>query len=219
MIRKLLHWWTAGVADRAPGRLVPAEDGAERISWVAATLFYAAIAVVFIVYPVGHRLGSVLLGTVWFPHDAILNAGILEWGYRSLWSTDRHVFQWIAGFPLENSLALTENLIGWQWLYTPLRAAGVGTVGTYNVLLVASFLISGLTAMALARHLGADRYGAWVAGLIFAFTPFHLVNALPRVRDLTPFLTRIPGVFSLAIRDRICYVSSHRIMPAVDPIV
>lgn len=153
-------------------------DRANKPFWITAVLLYTAIVLADFIFPIGRRFASVLLGTAVFPYDAILNAGILEWGYRSLWSPERRIFAWTAGFPLEDSLALTENLIGWQLFYTPLRVLGVGTVAAYNVVLVASFLVSGLGAAALARHFGADRYGGWVAGLIYAFVPFHLVHAL-----------------------------------------
>ncbi len=148
------------------------------LTWAAATLVYAATAIADFVLPLGRHFGERLLGTALFAPDPILNAGILEWGYRSLWSPGRHIFEWTAGFPLHDSLATTENLIGWQILYTPLRLASCGPVAAYNLLLVVSFVLSGLGAALLARRLGADRWGAVIAGFVFAFVPFHLNHVI-----------------------------------------
>lgn len=103
---------------------------------------------------------------------------MLEWGYVSLRSPSHHFFDWTAGFPLSNSLAATENLVGWQIFYTPLRLLGVGIPAAYNLLMLASLIISGIGAALLARRLGADRAGATVAGFVFAFGPFHLGHML-----------------------------------------
>src|SRR5438093_1097290 len=146
--------------------------------WAAATLTYASRAVWDFVIPLGRRFGEKLLGTALFAHDSIFNAGILEWGYRSLWSKSRRVFEWTAGFPLHDSLATTENLIGWQLFYTPLRLLGCGPVAAYNTLIVVSFVLSGLGAALLARRFGVERGGAVIAGFIFAFVPFHLNHVI-----------------------------------------
>jgi hypothetical protein len=120
----------------------------------------------------------VLLGSSIFPFDSFLVAGILEWGYHTIASTHGHLFDWTAGFPLNNTLAVTENLIGWQVMYTPLRMLGVGISAAYNTLIVASLVISGVGAAILARRFGANRAGAAVAGLLFGFGPFHLNHLL-----------------------------------------
>lgn len=150
----------------------------KRSFWAGATLLYFMVALLYFVAPLGRDFGNALLGTALFPHDSILNAGILEWGYRSIWSSQRHIFQWVAGFPVENSLVVIDNLVGWQLFYSPLRAMGMGIPASYNILFIVSFLISGLGTAALARQLGTDKWGALVAGLIFAFNPFHLGHAV-----------------------------------------
>jgi len=139
---------------------------------------FAATAVLYLVIPVAGRFGRVFLGTAVFAPDAFLNAGVLEWGYVSLRSPSLHFFDWTAGFPLSNTLAATENLVGWQIFYTPLRMLGAGVPTAYNLLMLASLVISGIGAALLARRLGADRAGATVAGFVFAFGPFHLSHML-----------------------------------------
>ena len=119
-----------------------------------------------------------MLGTSIFPHDTFLVAGILEWGRHALLTTHSSIFDWTAGFPLTNTLAVTENLLGWQIFYLPLRAIGFGIPAAYNILILLSLVISGLGAALLARRLGASRSGGAVAGLVFAYGPFHLSHIL-----------------------------------------
>lgn len=152
--------------------------GNERSFWAGATLLYFTVALLYFVLPLGGDFGKALLGTALFPHDSILNAGILEWGYRSIWSSQRHLFQWVAGFPVDNSLVVIDNLVGWQLFYSPLRAIGMSVPASYNIVLIVSFLISGLGTAALARQLGTEKWGALAAGLIFAFNPFHIGHAV-----------------------------------------
>jgi len=153
--------------------------GAERWWWSLLTMAtYVFTTLAYFVAPLGPRWRDTLLGTVPFAPDAVLNAGILEWGYKSRLSAPLRIFDWTAGFPLSNSLANTENLIGWQMFFTPLRWAGVSTVAAYNIVLLTSIVLSGLSMAWLAKHFGANRYGAWIAGFIFAFVPFHLNHAI-----------------------------------------
>ena len=154
------------------GRLIRERREAAFIAGLIA--IFSATAALYLAVPIAGRFGHVFLGTAVFAPDAFLNAGVLEWGFVSLRSAGLHFFDWTAGFPLSNTLAATENLVGWQLLYTPLRLLGAGVPTAYNLLMLASLVISGVGAALLGRRLGADRAGAAVAGFIFAFAPFHL---------------------------------------------
>jgi hypothetical protein len=79
---------------------------------------------------------------------------------------------------MSNGLAGTENLLGWQLFYAPLRLAGAHVATSYNVALLASFIISGIGCAALARRLGATAPGSVIAGFVFAFNPFHVDHAI-----------------------------------------
>ena len=139
---------------------------------------YAAVIWVYFVLPLHGRFGEAMLGTSLFPHDAILNAGILEWVRRALPSPSLHAFEWTAGFPLHNTLANTESLFGWQPEYALLRWAGSTVTFAYNGLVLTSFFLSAAGARLLAGRFGADEEGAFLSGFIFAFTPFHLSHII-----------------------------------------
>ena len=151
----------------------------DRVPWIVfATLLYIVTAGAYFVLPVADIFDHVLLGSTPFPHDSVLTAGILEWGFRALWDSQLSLFDWTAGFPLKNTLAGTEHLVGWQLFYSPLRAAGLTVAASYNVVLLLSFVISGVGTALLARRLGATRAGATLGGFAFAFNPFHVDHAI-----------------------------------------
>jgi hypothetical protein len=165
-------------------------------------------ALAFIAWPLRGGFSTTLLGSAAFHYDAYLNAGVLEWGYRSLWHSGLSFFDWTAGFPLKNSLAGTENLVGWQLFYTPLRAIGVGVVASYSVVVFLSLLISGVGASVLCRRFGGDLWAATFAGLAFAFNPFHL-NLAVHLQSLA--ICWVP--FALLFLDR--YLESADVRDAV----
>src|SRR5688500_17336957 len=87
----------------------------------AATMasVYAAVGVLYLVIPIAGEFDQRLLGSSLIPSDVILVVGIMEWCFQSLMSSSATVFDWVGGFPLENSLAMNENLLAWQLLYLP----------------------------------------------------------------------------------------------------
>ena len=141
-------------------------------------LLYSTIGVIYLVLPIAGHFGGVLLGSALIPQQVFLTSGTMEWGFRSLFSSSRRFFDWNAGFPLHNSLAISENLVGWQVLYYPLRALGVGVPAAYNTVLLFSLVLSGIGASLLARRFGANRWGAAVTGVVFGYGPFHLNNLM-----------------------------------------
>ena len=139
---------------------------------------YAAVIWFYFLLPLGQPFGQAMLGTAPFSHDAVLNAGILEWGRRALGSASLHLFEWTAGFPLHNTLANTENLLGWQPVFAILRWAGASVTFSYNTLFITSFFLSAVGVRLLARRFGASEEGAFLSGLIFAFVPFHVIHGI-----------------------------------------
>ena len=69
-----------------------------------------------------------------------------------------------------HSLALLHGLV-----FIPLSAI-FGDVAASNLIVLATFPASALGAYALARHLGASRTGAFLAGLAFGFCPYRLAR-------------------------------------------
>src|SRR5688500_14197590 len=119
-------------------------------------LLSAACVFVYLVLPAIEVFDTALIGSTLLPADSLLNASVLEWVYQALSSSDLHVFEWTAGYPGQGTLAATENLIGWQIFYFPVRTMGAGVVAAYNIVFLASLVISGIGTALLARRFGAS---------------------------------------------------------------
>jgi hypothetical protein len=150
-------------------------DEASPIATMAfAVLTVSLLAVIWLIVPLHGARGTALLGSSIFLPDDLLNLSILEWGRKAILTGERTVFDWPIGYPIHESLASTESLLGWQWLYLPLRAVGISMVGAYNAAVIVSFAISAATMTALARALGIAPRGAFVAALVFSLSHIHL---------------------------------------------
>lgn len=55
----------------------------------------------------------------------------------------------------------------------------------YNILVLATFALAGWAMFQLALHLTGDRRGAWIAGLIYAFSPYMLTRGLGHLHCLS----------------------------------
>jgi len=153
-------------------RSTPATPSAA--GWAVAAIVYLITAIVYFAVPIWRTFGESLLGSTLFGPDNVLNAGILEWGFKVIRSSSLHLFDWPAGYPVHDTLAGTENLIGWQPLFFPQRLLGIGIVSAYNVCILLSFVISGLTGNLFARRCGVPKDGALIGGFVFAFAPLHV---------------------------------------------
>ena len=57
----------------------------------------------------------------------------------------------------------------------------MGLVATYNVMIVGSLALAGYAAFLLVRRVSKSAIGAFVGGLVFAFSPYHLAHSLEHV--------------------------------------
>jgi hypothetical protein len=140
--------------------------------WTLATLGALALAVLltwpalrYPAYTLPQDLG-----------DPTLVAWILAWPGHILLTDPTQLWHGNAFFPERWSYAFTDSLLG----YAPAGLVGDGplaAVARYNVIYVLVFALAFLGAYALARQLGADRIGALVAGLAFAYAPWRLAQA------------------------------------------
>lgn len=78
-------------------------------------------------------------------------------------------------YPLGIGLSLHTLAFLQAVLFVPMRAL-CGAVSAANLIVVWTFLASALGTYALARYLGASRFGAFLAGVIFSFCPYRLAR-------------------------------------------
>lgn len=113
--------------------------------------------------------------------DPLLNAWILAWDAthlgRGWWNAN--IF-----FPHPLALAYSEHLLPQALSILPIYALTRNPILCYNLVFLATFVLSGLGMFLLARELTGRADAAFVAGLAYAFAPYR-VASLPHVQVLS----------------------------------
>ena len=146
-----------------------------RRAWTACLLIvvYLALTLLF-TYPLAWHLGTHHVG------EAGGDAKVYLWNY---WWVKKALFE-LSTTPFETNLIFHPIGIGLS-LHTLAAAQGVvfaplsevvGTTAAANLILVLTFLASALATYALARKIGANVGGAFLAGLVYAFCPYRLAR-------------------------------------------
>ena len=133
-------------------------------------------------YPMILQMGSVL------PNDAgdpALNTWILWWNTQAIPFSARW-WDAPAFFPAPGVLSFSENLLGLSLMSTPLSWLGAGPQTAYNVVFFFTFPFSALGAYLLGYELTKRHDAAFIAGLLFGFSPYR-VSHLPQIQSLASF--------------------------------
>jgi hypothetical protein len=147
-------------------------------AWRAALVYtLAAVAMSWPLLPQIHRSMAGDLG------DPLLNAWILTWGAKhatAILGGDLGAFArwWNANIfhPSPLALAYSEHLTPLVLLGLPVWWITKNALLAYNVLYLASALLSGLGTFLLVRELTGRPRAALVAGLFFAFVPYRIAQ-------------------------------------------
>jgi hypothetical protein len=152
-----------------------------------AVLAYTAITIV-LTWPLVRGLGRDLPAGF---GDPLLNAWILGWDAdHLLQALTGHVGAlanyWNANifYPHPLALAYSEHLTAQALQILPVYALTRNTLLCYNLVFLASFVLSGLGMFLLGRELTGRRVAAFVAGLAFAFAPYRF-SAIPHLQVLS----------------------------------
>ncbi len=108
--------------------------------------------------------------------DPVVEAWIASWGGHALISQPTRLFQSNTFWPLPDSYAFNDTLLG----YAPLTMFGGGQKGaliSYHVLFVLAYTMAFAGAYFLARQLGARPIGSLVAAAAFSYAPWRLAHA------------------------------------------
>ncbi len=108
--------------------------------------------------------------------DPLLQAWQLAWGREALLRLPLNPFDANAFWPLPNSLAFSDSLLGYAPLGLLFGEGPAGALLRYNVIFLLSYALAFTGAYALVRQLGASRTASAVAGLAFAYAPWHLAQ-------------------------------------------
>src|SRR3954471_8334552 len=105
--------------------------------------------------------------------DPLPQAWQVAWDGHALAHQPLDFFQANVFWPLKNSLAFSDALVG----YAPFGLLGSGphaAVVRYDLLFLFAYALAFFGAWLLARELGAGRGAAFVAGAAFAYAPWRL---------------------------------------------
>jgi hypothetical protein len=105
--------------------------------------------------------------------DPLVQAWQVAWGGEALAHQPLHFFQANQFWPLADTLAFSDALLG----YSPAGLLGSGVeaaVVRYNLLFLFAYALAFAGAYLLGRELGLGRGGAAVVGAAFAFAPYRL---------------------------------------------
>lgn len=105
--------------------------------------------------------------------DPLVQAWQVAWGGHALAHQPLDYFQANTFWPLRNSLAFSDALVG----YAPAGLVGEGAhaaIVRYDLLFLFSYALAFFGAYLLGRELGAPPFAAAVAGAAFAYAPWRL---------------------------------------------
>lgn len=151
---------------RRAGSLTPAAEAVLVMAGFAALALAAT-------YPLVRQLTTALPNDL---GDPLLNTWILAWDAGRLAHAFRGVWDAPIFFPYARTLAYSEHLIGIAIFTAPIEWATGNPVLAFNAAFIGSFVLAGGGMYLLARTLTGRRDAAFVAGLIFAFTPYRFAH-------------------------------------------
>jgi len=147
-------------------------------AWRATAVY--VVATLAMSWPLALRFDSAMAGDL---GDPLLNAWILAWGadhITAILGGDLSAFSrwWNANIfhPSPLTLAYSEHLTPQVLMGLPVWWLTRNVLLVYNVLYLASMVLSGLGMFLLVRELTGRPRAALVAGLFFAFVPYRLAQ-------------------------------------------
>lgn len=116
--------------------------------------------------------------------DFVGNVWVLEQNLHNWTTPGAEVVSSNAYWPHEKTFAYNEALFAQTLEYVVARALGAGPLLAHNLTLFATFPLCGLGAALLAFELFGSRWGAFVAGLAFAFSSYRW-DQFPHMQSLS----------------------------------
>jgi hypothetical protein len=120
-------------------------------------------------YPLSLHLAEALQDT----SDSLLNLWIINWQAHQLLTSPLQLFDTNIFYPYPNTLAYSEILFPNVLLSVPVFVLTDNPILTYNLMFLLSFVLSAFGLYLLAYRLSGNRCAAFIAGLVFAFSPYR----------------------------------------------
>jgi len=143
-------------------------------SLLVAVFVFLVLTAAFSWPLVGHWTIRIPLGVN--PNDPLALLYGVTSGAHALLTDPFHYFDATNFYPYANSLAFLDQIFGLCLLAAPVQAVSGNMLLAYNLVWMATFLLSALGAFLLVRSLTGSTAGGLLAGLIYAFQPFRWHN-------------------------------------------
>ncbi len=165
---------TVYASKRIPKYRTPEFEGRSPVQSTIAVLLYALITVIFF-YPVLSDISLALIGPT---EDNVKYLWNMWWGERYFAGLEPSLTYSQDIFYPEGS-SLVFNDYSWYNLGLSLiLGTFVNDTTIYNLLILHTFVLSGLGAFMLVRYLTGSFWAALLGGFIFAFNPSHYAHSL-----------------------------------------
>ena len=152
-----------------------------RRRWVTVTSLLGAFTVATLAYtwPIPAYLDSAYVYTrpsvMPISHaDSYLTSWMLAWGGHALRTAPLRIFDANIFYPIRDSLAFSEHMLGAVVQILPVDTIGRSPVLDHNVLLLLSYVLTGVGSALLLLELGTSMTAAVVGGALATFGPWRL---------------------------------------------
>lgn len=133
-------------------------------------LAYLILALIF-TFPAATRFQTHIIGD---PYDSMMFIWTLWWPPHALFSLGRNPMNTnYIYYPEGTSLVFHTHVLFPALVSAPFQYL-FGPIVTYNLLIIASFVLSGLAMYLLVREISGNRIAAFLAGIIFSFGHFRV---------------------------------------------
>ncbi len=140
-------------------------------AYAIATFIYL-IAALIVLWPIPQNIMTVTFGSP-DPRQTFWN---IWWAGHALFSLHTQIYNTnLLYYPMGTNLVLMTLSPLAGILTFPIQSLGL--VFTYNLLTILGFMLSGIFMFMLSYYLTGNRYAAFIAGLIFAFSPMHIAQS------------------------------------------
>ncbi len=121
-----------------------------------------------------YPLSTNLKDSVHDPGDPILISWIIGWMQHQLIHDPGNLFEGNVLYPHKKTLAFTEHFFPQAVISFPIALIFNNPILTHNVLLFFSYVFAAFAMFLLVGHLTKNNTAAFVSGIIFAFSAFHM---------------------------------------------
>jgi hypothetical protein len=105
--------------------------------------------------------------------DPLFSIWRMGWVYQQLRGESRRLFDANIFHPEPLALTFSDSILLPSLFAAPLHAIEIHPVAVYNIVLIATFILSGWALYFLAWRLTGDRAASFVSALIFGFYPYR----------------------------------------------